>query len=107
MGVIRVPAQLSDFFMRGNIPQADRTVPAGGGEPRAVRAKRHAVHQVNYSPDGEHLTSYSEDGTVYVWDMTNHQLCATLQGRFQWPCCLAPSGKELVSGGKDGTLSMV
>jgi WD40 repeat protein/tRNA A-37 threonylcarbamoyl transferase component Bud32 len=71
-----------------------------------LRGHAGRVFQVSYSPDGKHLTSYSEDGTVYVWDMTNHQLSATLHGRFQWPCCLAPSGKELVSSGKDGTLSI-
>jgi WD40 repeat protein len=56
---------------------------------------------VVWSPDGTHIASSSDDGTVQVWDAANGGQVYTYRGHSDgvWGVAWAPDGKRIVSGG--------
>ena len=55
MHIVRVAMKLCDLVVSGNVPQADRFIPAGGGQPGAVRAKGQAVNGAAVTENSEFL----------------------------------------------------
>src|SRR5207247_504209 len=53
--VVGVAAQLGNLLAAGDVEQANGVVAAAGGQPRAVRAERHAVHDTAQRDDRELL----------------------------------------------------
>jgi WD40 repeat protein len=64
------------------------------------------VFSISFSPDGKHVVSGSDDGTVKVWDAATGKDLLSLKGhRFTvWTACFSPDGKRLASGGDDRTV---
>lgn len=104
---------------------------AGGTELAQLQAHRTYVRNLVFWPDGRRLASASGDQTIHVWDvsrvgelagtiaardarprfwrsLTITQPAATLRGHQDevWSLALAPDTHTLVSGGKDGWISV-
>lgn len=66
---------------------------------------RHGVTSVAYSSNGQRIISGSEDGTVRVWDASNHQAIGNpiqaepKEDSAVWSIAISPDGKRAVSGG--------
>jgi WD40 repeat protein len=65
------------------------------------------VNSIAVSPDGMHIASGSEDGTICVWNATTGEMAA---GPFightdlVWSVAFSPDGQWIVSGSQDGTI---
>ncbi|MEO1444714.1 MAG: NB-ARC domain-containing protein, partial [Cyanobacteria bacterium J06635_11] len=61
------------------------------------------VWSVAFSPDGQYLTSGSEDRTMRLWSSRSGQCLRTLQGssNWVWSVAFSPDGKTLASGQGD------
>ena len=71
------------------------------------RGHSSGVHTVAWSPDGKHIASGSDDGTVQVWDATSGANLLTLSNSsgvhtVAW----SPDGKRLASGSWDKTVQV-
>ncbi len=77
---------------------------------RLSRTLAHAanVQSVQFSPDGAHLASASNDGTVKVWTLDEDALSLkfTLAGHQDttYSVAFSPDGERLISGSNDGTV---
>ena len=60
-----------------------------------------------FSPDGAHILSASEDGTLKLWCAAGGTLEQTLTGHAEtvYCCCFSPDGARILSASHDGTLN--
>ncbi len=74
-------------------------------KPRTLGHHDSTIMDIQFSPDGRHLASASEDGMVQVWDAT--RLSEAQKGRTLWPksvmrelpkIAFSPNSKRLASG---------
>jgi WD40 repeat protein/DNA-binding SARP family transcriptional activator len=77
----------------------------GGGRPLGLTGHTEAVYDVEFSPDGKHLVTASEDGTARIWNADDGRLERRLSGHAEGvvTASYSPDGKLLVTAGKDGT----
>jgi WD40 repeat protein len=66
------------------------------------------VHAVAWSPEGKHIASGGEDGTVQIWDALTGGNVITYKGHKGSVNALAwsPNGQRIASGGDDGTVQI-
>ena len=78
-------------------------------------AIQHVLHEQSsvcsaaFSPDGKHIMSGSEDGTIQLWDAeTGDVLQPPLEGHGDGVMSVAflPDGKHIVSGSEDKTIQL-
>jgi RNA polymerase sigma factor (sigma-70 family) len=64
------------------------------------------VYSVEFTPDGQRLTSAGADGTVVLWDVASGRTIWTFQANKDpiWSLAFTPDGKLLASGADDGTV---
>jgi len=90
-----------------------------GKELQILRGHASSVTEVSFSPDGKNLLSFSEDQVsndsnqnvnhCKMWDLnTGMELVGLLnkQKGFVTTATFSPDGKKIVSGGKDGTITI-
>ncbi len=60
------------------------------------------------TPDGRHLISASEDGSLKVWDLESGRALATLEGHSYGvtACAMTPDGQRVISASEDETLKV-
>ena len=62
---------------------------------------------VAYSPDGQHIISGCDDGTIRIWNSkTGVAVGVPLEGHFAmvWHVAYSPDGQHIVSGSSDSTI---
>lgn len=64
------------------------------------------MRSVNFSRDGRHLITASDDKTVKLWSLPSQRFTATLSGHMNWvrSAEFSPDGRLAVSGGDDKTM---
>lgn len=66
------------------------------------------VNAVAISPDGQKITSGSDDQSIKIWNLNTGQALRTLKGHSSWvySVAISPDGQSLVSGSKDQTIKV-
>ncbi len=77
----------------------------GAAKPKSF-STRSSVNCMAISPDGSLLLTGSDDGEIRLWDTTNCDLLATLNGHTDdvISVMFSPDGKQIVSGSVDCTV---
>ena len=59
-----------------------------------------AVHTLTFSPDGRYLASSGVDGMVILWDVSNGNIVAQMNGHTEsvYTLCFSRCGSVLASG---------
>lgn len=72
-----------------------------------LRGHKDAVRCLSYSPDGRHLASGSEDGTVRLWDLANGGISVAVlkHGSSVEALTFSPEDSTLITGNAEGELS--
>jgi WD40 repeat protein/DNA-binding SARP family transcriptional activator len=80
-------------------------VSLSGGRPLRLTGHAGAVYDVEFSPDGKHVLTASEDGTARIWNAHDGRLERTLSGHEEAvkTARYSPDGEFVVTAGKDGT----
>jgi WD40 repeat protein len=79
------------------------------GPPALITAGHTApVTNIAFSPDGLHLASASQDGTVKVWEVTTGRLVADCLGHqgYATGVAFSPRGEVIASASDDGKLKL-
>jgi hypothetical protein len=63
------------------------------------------VTSVAFSPEGNHILSGSDDGTVKLWDTASGKEIRSFQGAYP-PVAFSPDGKQILSGSQNGTIRL-
>lgn len=85
----------------------DTTIVVWNEKGQQVRKFDHGVPiaAIQFTPDGSHLVSSANDGSVRVWELGSGQCVATtMHGSAVRAVGLHPSGQYMVSGGSDGVV---
>lgn len=65
------------------------------------------VNTVNFSPDGQLLTTGGIDGSVRLWDLKGRQVTEFSNSKGSiWSLAFSPDGRSIIAGGDDGSLQM-
>jgi WD40 repeat protein len=93
-----------------------QTASAHEPTPQLLRGHTKEINAIAYSADGRWLASASSDQTVRLWDGSQGQVCAVLEGHTAWVSAVAftpdpghPSGAGrhlLASAGADQTIRL-
>ncbi|KAF7982794.1 hypothetical protein HWV62_25709 [Athelia sp. TMB] len=65
------------------------------------------VRSVSFSPDGKHILSGSDDGSIRIWDAeTSETVAGQFSGHTSWvmSASYSPDGRHIASGSKDQTI---
>ncbi len=88
-------------------PLSPALVPSGGPLIRILRGHTKAVRAVALTPDGRHVVSGSDDGTIRVWDQLSGLPVRTheVEDRQQvFAVAVTPDNLQIVSGDAKGTV---
>ncbi|HEU0087134.1 MAG TPA: pentapeptide repeat-containing protein, partial [Pseudonocardiaceae bacterium] len=99
------PEQITGWLV-APLPEPARQPLSKSAELRPLTGHTGAVLSVAYSPDGTHLLSGSDDGSVRVWDAATGAPVHQLSGHTGRVLSVAysPDGTHLLSGGDDGSV---
>ncbi|MDP6812278.1 MAG: pentapeptide repeat-containing protein [Alphaproteobacteria bacterium] len=67
-----------------------------------------AANACAFSPDGSHILSAGDDGTLRLWGAESGEEIMVLRGHENWvrACAFSPDGGRILSAGYDGTLRL-
>jgi tetratricopeptide (TPR) repeat protein len=66
------------------------------------------VYSVAFNPDGKHIVSGSDNGTIKVWDAVSGKELMSVRGQTlrQQSVAFSPDGKRIISGSADGMVKV-
>ncbi|MBL9134773.1 MAG: serine/threonine protein kinase [Verrucomicrobiales bacterium] len=72
-------------------------------DERTFRGHAARVWSANFSSDGQHVVTASDDGTAKVWEVATGHAVRTLPGHEDWvrSAAFSPDGRRIVTGSKD------
>lgn len=101
-----LPADISDPEDRPYIPEAEAILRKAHSFRTAIlKAHTKEVFSISSSPDGKHLVSASQDGTVIIWDLDSGVKLKTLtiHSGPVYSACFSHDGSHILSASSDGT----
>lgn len=80
----------------------------GEGERWTLTGHRGQIHQLSWSPDGEHLASAGQDGTVRIWDTKSGHQVTLLTGHHNavFSVAWSPLGSRIATGSRDSMVKI-
>jgi len=65
------------------------------------------IWNVSFSPEGKHIATSGNDGTVKLWNLSGQQLVKIKENQGTvWNVSFSPEGKHLATAGNDGTAAL-